>query len=171
MVDVALNPSAAVELALDLYGNDILRLSFSFLKSKEDAEDIVQDTLIRFMQSGNVFQNEEQMKAWLLQVAANLCRDFLKSAQRKKTVSLPEGYDMAVEENLPEGESEVLQAVMALPEKYRSAIHLYYYEEFSTKEIAEILGKKEATIRSLLKRGREKLENMMKGGREDAKRI
>ncbi|MCH5252957.1 MAG: sigma-70 family RNA polymerase sigma factor [Lachnospiraceae bacterium] len=171
MVDVASNPSDAVELALDLYGNDILRLAFSFLKRREDAEDIVQDTLIRFMQSGGVFENEEQMKAWLLRVAANLCRDYLKSAEKKKTVALPEGYDVAAEELLPEGESEVLKAVMALPEKYRSAIHLYYYEEYSTKEIAEILSKKEVTVRSLLKRGREKLENMMKGDRDYAKRI
>lgn len=164
MIDVASNPSDAVETAMNLFGNDIFRLAFSYMKKKEDAEDIVQDVLIRFMQSENIFENEERMKAWLLRVAANLCRDYLKAADRKRVTAFPEGYEtVASEEAIPEGESEVLAAVMALPEKYRSTIHLYYYEEYTTKEIAEILGRKEATIRSLLKRGREKIEKMMKG--------
>ena len=170
MIDVAQNPSAAVEQALDLFGNDILRLAYSYLKRREDAEDIVQETLIRLMQSANQFEKEEAMKAWLLRVAANLCKDQLKSHEHKKQVAMPEGYDVAGEEDVEyEEESEVMSAVMSLPEKYRSVIRLYYVEEYSTIEIAEILDKKEATVRSLLKRGREKLakmispENMMKG--------
>lgn len=163
MIDVASNPSEAVENALDLYGNDILRLAFSYLKRREDAEDILQETLIRFMQSAGVFEREGQVKSWLLQVAANLCRDHLRSAEYKRTVAMPEGYDIASTEDLSEGESAVMQAVMALPDKYRTVIHLYYMEGYTTKEIAVILGKRDATVRSLLKRGREKLEKMMKG--------
>ena len=170
MIDVAQNPSAAVEQALELFGNDILRLAYSYLKRREDAEDIVQETLIRYMQSAKQFEKEEAVKAWLLRVAANLCKDQLKSYEHKKKVAMPEGYDVAGEEGIEvEEESEIMSAVMALPEKYRSVIHLYYVEEYSTIEIAEILEKKEATIRSLLKRGRERLaklvssENMMKG--------
>ncbi len=158
MIDVEANPSGAVELALNLFGNDILRLSFSYLKRREDAEDIVQDTLIRLMQSGTCFETEELMKAWLLRVAVNLCKDHLKSAVYRKQTSLPEGFDIAAEDQPVSGEeSEVLQSLMSLPEKYRSVLHLYYYEEYATKEIASILDKKEATVRSLLKRGREKL--------------
>ena len=158
MIDVEANPSGAVEIALTLFGNDILRLSYSYLKRREDAEDIVQDTLIRFMQSKICFETEEQMKAWLLQVAVNLCKDYLESASYKKQTSLPDGFDIAAEEQpASEDESEVLQGMMSLPEKYRSVLHLYYYEEYTTKEIAGILDKKEATVRSLLKRGREKL--------------
>lgn len=169
MIDVASNPSDAVEQALDLYGNDILRLAYSYLKRREDAEDIVQETLIRLMQSGAVFENEKKVKSWLLQVAANLCKDELKSSRRKNTVAIPEGYDIADEDSSTGAEDDtVLNAVMELPDKYRSVIHLYYYEEYSTREIAEILEKKEATIRSLLKRGREKLEKMMKGERGHA---
>ena len=71
---------------------------------------------------------------------------------------MPDGFDIAAEEQpASEDESEVLQGMMSLPEKYRSVLHLYYYEEYTTKEIAGILNKKEATVRSLLKRGREKL--------------
>lgn len=172
MIDVALDPSDAVEKALDLYGDDILRLAYSYLKRREDAEDIVQETLIRLMQSGAVFEDEKKEKSWLLQVAANLCKDELKSSRRKNTVAIPEGYDIADEEQSAGSEdSAVLRAVLELPYKYRSVIHLYYFEEYSTREIAEILEKKEATIRSLLKRGREKLEKFMKGERGHAKGI
>lgn len=167
MIDVTSNPSDAVEMALNLFGDDILRLAFSYLKRREDAEDIVQETLIRLMQSEGKFENEEQMKSWLLRVAANLCRDLLKSAERKRTAALPEGFDAVAEETPPpEGGNEVLEAVLALPEKYRSVIHLYYYEEYATKEIAEILGKKEVTVRSLLKRGREKLTVILSNTRK-----
>lgn len=169
MLDVASNPSDAVEQVLNRFGDDILRLGYSYMKSREDAEDIVQDVLIRFMQSAKVFEDEIHVKAWLLRVAANLCKDKLKSASRQREVAIPEGYDVA--DSSPESEykysqeeeSDIMKAVMALPEKYRSVIHLYYFEEYVTAEIADILQKKEATVRSLLKRGREKLEKMMKG--------
>ena len=81
MIDVAANPSDAVEKALDLFGNDILRLAYSYMKSREDAEDIVQEVLIRLMQSAGVFEDESHEKAWLLKVASNLCKDKLKSVQ------------------------------------------------------------------------------------------
>lgn len=171
MLDVASNPSDAVEQALNRFGNDILRLAYSYMKSRDDAEDIVQDVLIRFMQSANQFEDEEHVKAWLLRVAANLCKDRLKSSQRQKEVAMPEGYDVAATSEEDSEGGEVLQAVMQLPDKYRSVIHLYYFEEYKTSEIAAILQKKEATVRSLLKRGREKLENMMKGDDGHAKRI
>lgn len=171
MIDVALNPSDAVEQALDQFGDDILRLAYSYMKSREDAEDVVQEVLIRFMQSAKQFEDWEHVKAWLLRVAANLCKDKLKSASRQREVAIPEGYEAAATSEGLEDESDVMQAVMALPEKYRSVIHLYYFEEYATAEIAAILQKKEATIRSLLKRGREKLEKMMKGDDGHAKRV
>lgn len=161
MIDVASNPSDAVERALELFGNDILRLAYSYLKSREDAEDIVQEALIRFMQSAKIFQEEEHIKAWLLRVASNLCKDKLRSSSYQREVALAEGYDIADNKEEKADESDILQYVLTLPDKYRSVIHLYYFEEYSTKEIAEILEKKETTIRSLLKRGREKLANMI----------
>ena len=161
MINVALNPSDAVENALNLFGDAVLRLAYSYLKTREDAEDVVQDTLIRLMQSEEIFENEEHMKAWMLRVAANLCKDILKSSRRQKEVAMVEGYEEGVEDEYNTGENDVMKAVMSLPEKYRSVIHLYYFEEYATKEIAEITGKKEATVRSLLKRGREKLESVL----------
>lgn len=161
MINVALNPSDAVENALNLFGDAVLRLAYSYLKTREDAEDVVQDTLIRLMQSEEIFENEEHMKAWMLRVAANLCKDILKSSRRQKEVAMVEGYEEGVEDEYNTGENDVMKAVMSLPEKYRSVIHLYYFEEYATKEIAVIMGKKEATVRSLLKRGREKLESIL----------
>lgn len=161
MINVALNPSDAVENALNLFGDAVLRLAYSYLKTREDAEDVVQDTLIRLMQSEEIFENEEHMKAWMLRVAANLCKDILKSSRRQKEVAMVEGYEEGVEDEYNTGENDVMKAVMSLPEKYRSVIHLYYFEEYATKEIAVITGKKEATVRSLLKRGREKLESIL----------
>ena len=90
MIHVADDPYTAVEQALGLFGNDILRLSYSYLKKKEDAEDIVQETLLRLMQSSAVFRDEEHMKAWLLKVSANLCKDFLKRARVKREIATGE---------------------------------------------------------------------------------
>lgn len=164
MIDVAKNPSDAVEKALDLFGNDILRLAYSYMKNREDAEDVVQETLIRLMQSQLVFEDEQKEKAWLLTVASNLCCDQLKNADRRHSVAMPEGYEAAAPDNpKPDIGNEVLQEVLRLPEKYRSVIHLYYFEEYSIREIAEIVGKKEVTVRSLLKRGRERLQKKLKG--------
>lgn len=171
MLDVASNPSDAVEEALDRFGDDILRLAYSYMKSREDAEDIVQDVLIRFMQSAKTFSSEEHVKAWLFRVAINLCKDKLKSASRQREVALPEGYEVEAASSANEDESEIIQLIWTLAEKYRSVIHLYYFEEYSTAEIAEILQKKESTVRSLLKRGREKLEKMMKGDEGYAERV
>ena len=150
MISVAENPHAAAEQALNLFGDDILRLSYSYLKRREDAEDIVQETLLRLMQSSQAFRDEEHMKAWLLRVAANLCKDFLRLARSKREVTLGEenGYEPAAPQTqLPEGGSDIMEAVLSLPEKYRSVIHLYYFEEYATKEIAEILGLKDVTVR------------------------
>lgn len=164
MIDVAKNPSDAVEKALNLFGNDILRFAYSYMKNREDAEDVVQETLIRLMQSQLVFENEQKEKAWLFTVASNLCCDQLKNAERRYTSAMPEGYEAAgPEHSEPDEGSDVLREVLQLPEKYRSVIHLYYFEEYSIREIAGIIGKKEVTVRSLLKRGRERLQKKLKG--------
>ncbi len=97
-----------------------------------------------------------------------MCKDKLKSASRQREVAIPEGYDVADEKQEQKEESDILQIISQLPEKYRSAIHLYYYEEYSVKEIAEILEKKETTIRSLFETragetSEDKLPQQMKG--------
>lgn len=159
VLDVSLRTDETVVHALEVYGNTILRLSYSYLHNISDAEDILQETLLKLIRNQPAFESEEHQKAWLMRVAINLCKNKLKSSWFK-TVAIPEHYEA---EALSEEESDVLTAVNELPLKYREVVHLFYYEGYSTIEIASILDKKEATIRSLLHRARKQLEKSLKG--------
>lgn len=120
------------------------------MKNQMDAEDIVQEAFIRYMRKAPDFQDSEHAKAWFLRVTANLCKNSLKTYWNQHTTGLDEA--MTKETALTGEDRDVLSAVLALPPKYRPAIHLYCYEGCSTREIARILGKKESTVRSLLSR-------------------
>jgi RNA polymerase sigma factor (sigma-70 family) len=145
--------------ALKVYGNTILRLSYSYLHNLSDAEDVLQDTLLSLMRNKPAFSSPEHEKAWLMRVAINLCKNKLKSSWFK-TLEIPENLQV---ESIAEDESEVLEAVHNLPIKYREVIHLFYYEGYSTFEISSLLQKKESTVRSLMHRSREKLKKALKG--------
>ncbi|WP_027398695.1 RNA polymerase sigma factor [Anaerovorax odorimutans] len=159
MTDVSLRTDETVVHALQVYGNSILRLAYSYLHSISEAEDILQDTLLSLIKNKPVFLNSEHEKAWLMRVAINLCKNKLKSSWFH-TVEIPENFDI---EYMEEEESEVLEAVNDLPVKYREVIHLFYFEGYSTLEISSILQKKESTVRSLLCRARERLRKVLKG--------
>lgn len=146
------------EKALDQYGNAILRLAYSYLHNMSDAEDILQDTLLKYMQSAPVFENEHHEKAWLLCVASNLSKNKISYNKVRETDELLETLTAEEREDL----SFVWNAVKKLPDKYREAIHLYYEEGYSTREISRILNRRESTIRSDLKRGRERLKEVLK---------
>ena len=134
-----------------------MHLAWSYLHNHADAEDVLQETMIRYMQSGQNFQDEEHEKAWLLRVAANLCKNILRS-RSYEWGEIPEDLEG---KGIPEEAIAVYEAVSSLPEKYREVIHLFYYEDASTAEIAEILEKKESTVRSLLRRARKLLEKSL----------
>lgn len=159
MPDVSFRTDETIVHALKVYGNTILRLSYSYLHNLSDAEDILQETLLRLMKSEPVFSCAEHEKAWLMRVAINLCKNKLKSSWFK-TVKIPDNYHAEV---FADEESEVLEAVHKLPVKYREVIHLYYYEGYTTFEISFLLSKKEPTVRSLLYRAREMLKKALKG--------
>jgi RNA polymerase sigma factor (sigma-70 family) len=159
VVDVSLRTDETVVHALTTYGNAILRLSYSYLHNLSDAEDILQDTLVSLMKNEPTFSSPEHEKAWLMRVAINLCKNKLKSSWFR-TVVIPDDYPI---EGIDHEESEVMDAVLRLPVKYREVTHLFYYEGYSTAEIASFLQKNEATIRSLLHRSRKLLKNTLKG--------
>ncbi|MBQ2619273.1 MAG: sigma-70 family RNA polymerase sigma factor [Oscillospiraceae bacterium] len=144
--------------ALDEWGTSILRLALSYLHSREDAEDILQDTLIRYLTAKPVLQSREHEKAWLLRVAANLCKNRIDYNRVRQADELKEELLGEEREDL----AFVWEAVAQLPEAQRAAIHLYYHEGYQTAEIARILGRREATVRSDLKRGRERLKASLK---------
>ena len=149
--------SAKAGLLLDRYGNKILRLAYSYLRNMADAEDIVQDTLIQYLKKQPVFADETHEVAWLMRVAANLSKNRIRYNSYRTTDELNE--ELAAEER--EDLSFVWEAVNSLPVPYREIIHLYYYEGYSTMQIASILSKKESTVRSCLARGRARLKSIL----------
>lgn len=143
---------------LDQYGNIILRLAYSYLHNQSDAEDILQETLIKYLQTAPAFAGPVHEKAWLLKVAANLSKNRIDYNRLRETDELEETLVAKERQDL----SFVWEAVKQLPANYRAAIHLFYYEGCSTAEIARILDRKESSVRSDLRRGREQLKNILK---------
>ena len=142
---------------LDQYGEHILRLAYSYLHNQSDAEDILQDTLIQYLRTAPVLESPAHEKAWLLRVAGNLSKNLLRAQGYRQADQLEETLVAQEREDL----SYVWDAVKSLPVPYREAIHLFYYEGYSTAQIAQILDQKESTVRSRLKRGREKLKPLL----------
>ena len=146
------------EKLLDLYGSRILRLAYSYLHQMSDAEDILQETLIQWMKTQPVFESNEHAKAWLLHVAANLCKNRIEYRKLRETDELNEELIAEEREDL----SFVWEAVKALPDHLRAPIHLFYQEGLSTAEIAQILQEREGTVRAHLNRGRARLKKVLK---------
>lgn len=145
---------------IEKYFNMIYKLALAETKDVHTAEDVTSDVFLKFMQSDKAFESEEHIKAWLLRVTINASKSVFSSSWFKKTVPLEETLQAA---DIPEGESEVYLAVMSLPHKYRTVIHLFYYEELSVKEISEYLNINESTVKSQLSRGRSLLKEKLKG--------
>ena len=143
---------------LDTYGDTILRYAYSYLHNQSDTEEVLQDTLVQFLKTAPVFLNKAHEKAWLLRVAANLSKNRLSYNKLRQTDELNEELAAEGREDL----SFVWQAVRDLPETYREAIHLFYHEGCSTRQIAQILQRSEATVRSDLHRGRQLLREILK---------
>lgn len=146
------------ERLLDTYGNNILRLAYSYVHNISDAEDVLQDTIIQFIKNTPKFESHSHEKAWLMRVAINISKNKIRYKKRHETVEIDE-------ELFIEGESDlkfVWDAVKNLPAKYSEVIHLFYYEGYTTMQIAKMLSKNEATVRSLLHRGRQQLKKVLK---------
>lgn len=129
---------------IDLYSDTIRRVCFLYLKQKSDIEDIFQNVFMKYMKNKTVFESLEHEKAWFIRVTINECKNFLKG-WFFRNVDLTEDFQMFSIESHNK-EYDVLKAVTNLKEKYRDVIYLYYYEGYSMKDIADILGKKENTI-------------------------
>lgn len=140
------------------YGNNVLRLAYSYLHNVSDAEEVLQDALIQFIKTQPQFETAEHEKAWLLRVAINLSKNKITYNNIRKTDELSETLAANETEDL----SFVWDAVKQLPAKYSEVIHLFYHEGYSTAQIASLLSKKEATVRSLLQRARIKLKDVLK---------
>ena len=152
------------EEILSTIGNSILRLALSYLHNIEDAEDILQETMIKFVTVRPVFESDTHRKAWLMRVASNLAKNRIDYNKVRDTMELNEEIVGEVQEDLDQGDEykAIWDAVRSLPVHQREAIHLFYQEGYSTAEIANITGRREATVRSDLKRARDRLREMLK---------
>lgn len=150
---------------VERYGTMVYRLAYARTGSREDAEDITQETFLRLVRAAPDFREEEHCKAWLLRVAANCAGDLHRSPWRRRVVPLEEAGEMSA----PELESgDMGEVLSALPEDYRVVVYLYYYEEMSTEEIARVLGKREGSIRTRLSRARKRLRQILSETEGDA---
>ncbi|MGL6217055.1 MAG: RNA polymerase sigma factor [Lacrimispora sphenoides] len=143
---------------MESYGNSVLRLAYSYLHNMSDAEDVLQDTLIQFLRTQPQFETTEHEKAWFLRVAINISKNKINYNKIRKTDELSETLAVAETEDL----AFVWDAVKQLPAKYSEVVHLYYHEGYSTAQIASLLSKNDATVRSLLLRARMKLKDVLK---------
>jgi RNA polymerase sigma-70 factor (ECF subfamily) len=142
---------------VDGYRNLIFRLAVNYLRNIPDAEDITQEVFLKLLKQDRIFPAAEEEKAWIIRITINACKDLKKSAWYKRTVAFDQNIPFQEQE-----QSDVFYAVMRLERKYRFVIHLYYYEDYSVKEIAKILKIKESTIQVRLYRARKKLEQQLK---------
>ena len=134
-------------------------------KNHADTEDIFQNVFLKYVLSTTVFESEEHEKAWFIRVTINACSDLLKSFFRSRTVSLDTLLDQPAE--LTETDRTVLDAVLALPPKYRDVVYLHYYEGYTAPQIGAILKKNVNTIYTLLTRAKQALRETL-GGDDDA---
>lgn len=146
---------------VEKYFDMIYRLAVAQTKSREHADDVVQEVFLRFVRTDKVFESDDHIKAWLIRVAINCSRNVFTDSWAKKTVPLSDELVFNTEEK-----SDVYYAAMELPQKYRTVIHLFYYEDLSIAQISQYLKIKESTIKSQLSRAREMLRTKLKGGYE-----
>ena len=152
-------PVDRVEELVQRHENRVYRTAIAIMGSKADAEDIMQDVFLKIVEGKSPhFQSDEHEKAWLTRVTVNQCRSRLRSHWWKKTEPLLDIYPAHDNQ-----QRDLMETVLSLPSKYRIAIYLFYYEGYSTKEIAEITEQKESTVRSTLSRARHMLKDYLEG--------
>lgn len=158
-----------------LYSDMLFKIAYARLGNRADAEDVVQETFYQYLKAAREFENAEHEKAWLIRVTLNGCRREWRNAFNRRRSDLQDLEQLCQENTEAEGECSpeeavlcreragaVMEAVWKLPMRYRDVIHLFYYEDLSVNEIAEILGRKNSTVTSQLTRGREILKKSLK---------
>ena len=144
---------------VETYANMLLRIALHRMDSIAAAEDAVQSTFERLIRKQPIFASREHEKAWLIRTVIRICIDESRRASHRTSVPLNEEIAAAYSEE----SFELLETVRTLPEKDRDAVYLFYYENYTTAEIAKILGEREGTTRSRLSRARKALRTIMKG--------
>ena len=147
------------ETAVGRYGDTVFRLAYSYLKNRADAEDVMQETLLKLYLARKPFQSPEHERHWVVRVAVNECKKLLCSPWRRRTGPLEEAGEPAFD--TPE-QSELFDQVIALPKNYRLVVYLYYYEGYQAREIAELTHRNLSTVQTWLMRARGQLQRSLK---------
>jgi len=156
-------PSSNFSIKYSLYGSMVFKIAMVNLGNKDDAEETMQEAFYKLLYKSPQFNDDEHEKAWLIRITINLCRDILRSVWHKRVVKMEE-----IEEyyDAP-SDSSVMKEIVELPVKYKTVIYLYYFEDYSIKQISEILKTKESAIKMRLQRGRQLLKIELKGNENE----
>lgn len=160
--------SLTPERLVERYADTVLRVGYTYLHSRADAEDVCQEVFLKALTRGQPFHSEEHERAWVIRVTINLCKDQLRRAAARPQTSLddapePMAATTRTEEEAHASQARVLEAVMALPPDMRMAIYLHYYESYPIRAIATITGASEAAVAKRLSRARALLREELKG--------
>ena len=153
----SVRPTDVLEEVLNQYGNMLFRYALLMLGNTQDAEDVVQDTLLKYWQKAPEFNDKDHEKAWLLTVMANRCRDLLRTRLRRGETALDSIAELPDVRTNPMENSSILEALTRLPEKYKKVVYLHYVEGYKVEEIAGMIGKTASAVKMRLKKGRELL--------------
>ena len=152
-----------VEELVERYYYSLYRIAFQITKSREDAEDVAQDAFMIYFKTNKQFEDEEHIRAWLFRVTINCAKNIVSSFWHRNRESFDEfRLELVFEQD---EDSVLFDAVMKLPKKYRIVIHLYYFEDYSIRNISEILRSKEGTVKSQLSRARKMIEATLVHGK------
>ena len=150
-----------IEALILKYEKTVYKLAYSYMKNRQDTDDIYQEVFLRFFRKKPEFESEEHEKAWFIRTTINCCKSYFLSGWVKRTMAMEERTMGREDSYEMEERSELFYAVMELPVKYRTVIHLFYYEGYTVKEIAGLLEEKVTTITTRLSRGRERLREVL----------
>lgn len=138
------------------YSDTIYRIAFNITKNPDDAFDVCQDVFVRLIKNKHKIKNKEHLKSWLLRTAINCAKSNCTQAYKRHYVSIGDVKESSFAQN--DTHNSLVYLLMKLPEKYRTIIHLFYYEDLKIAEIAKLLGITQSAAKSRLSRGREKLK-------------
>lgn len=147
-----------IDKDLQLFGDMVMSISMNYLKNDADAENVTQEVFLKLFLSDKEFSSSEHKKSWLIRVTTNLCKDFLKSASKRHTISLAEAVETPY---FDKSRDDMLDLVRELPPKYRKVVYLHYYEGYPTKDIAQIMGLSKSNVAVSLHRARKLLKNKL----------
>lgn len=155
-----------IEKLITLHGNDVLRIATAYTRNPTISEDIFQEVFIKVAKNLHKFRGESSEKTWIIRITINTCKDYLKSAWNKKVISIEDNEkieEISLEDKILDKEERniVVKEILNLPLKYKEVLLLYYYQGFSTAEIAKILYMPETSVRTRMKRAREMLKEKL----------